>query len=32
VVREAVESYRPQVPLIGMTWFEDMANFASKGI
>ena len=30
VVREAVESYRPQVPLIGMTWFEDMANWAEK--
>jgi hypothetical protein len=30
VVRESVESYRPQVPLIGMSWFESMANWAEK--
>jgi hypothetical protein len=30
VVREAVESFRPQVPLIGMTWFEGMDDWASK--
>jgi hypothetical protein len=30
VVRETVESFRPQVPLIGMTWFEGMENWAEK--
>jgi hypothetical protein len=30
VVWETVESYRPQVPLIGMTWFEHMLNWAEK--
>jgi hypothetical protein len=30
VVRESVESFRPQVPLIGMTWFEGMDNWAEK--
>lgn len=29
-VRETVESYRPQVPLIGMTWNEAQANWAEK--
>jgi hypothetical protein len=29
-VRETVESFRPQVPLIGMTWFEGMENWADK--
>jgi len=29
-VRESVESFRPQVPLIGMTWFEGMDNWAEK--
>ena len=29
-VREVVESYRPKVPLIGMTWFEAMENWAEK--
>ena len=29
-VREAVESYRGHVPLIGMTWFEAMDNWAEK--
>ena len=29
-VREVVESYRPQVPLIGMTWNESQANWAEK--
>ncbi len=29
-VREVVESYRPQVPLIGMTWNEAQANWAEK--
>jgi hypothetical protein len=29
-VREVVESYRPTVPLIGMTWFEGMDNWAEK--
>ena len=29
-VTEAVEHYRPQVPLIGMTWFEAMDNWAEK--
>ncbi len=30
-VRTAVESFRPQVPLIGMSWSESMANWAEKG-
>jgi hypothetical protein len=29
-VRKTVESYRTQVPLIGMTWFESNANWAEK--
>ena len=29
-VRTVVESYRPKVPLIGMSWFEEMANWAEK--
>jgi len=29
-VRTTVESFRPQVPLIGMSWFESMANWAEK--
>ncbi len=29
-VREGVERYREAVPLIGMSWFEDMANWAEK--
>ena len=29
-VREVVESYRAKVPLIGMTWFEGMDNWAEK--
>jgi hypothetical protein len=29
-VRDTVESFRLQVPLIGMTWFEEMANWAEK--
>ena len=29
-VREVVEHYRPQVPLIGMTWNEQQANWAEK--
>jgi len=30
VVRETVGSFRPQVPLIGMTWYEAMDNWAEK--
>ena len=30
VVVEVVESYRPVVPLIGMTWFKKMASWAGK--
>ncbi len=30
VIREVVESYRDKVPLIGMTWFKKMANWAGK--
>lgn len=30
VVHDVVESYRPKVPLIGMTWNEGMANWAEK--
>jgi DNA polymerase I-like protein with 3'-5' exonuclease and polymerase domains len=30
VVREAVEHFRPYVPLIGMDWNEEMANWAEK--
>lgn len=30
VVRQRVEYYRPQIPLIGMSWFEDMASWAEK--
>lgn len=30
VVRETVESYRDRVPLIGMTWFREMENWAEK--
>jgi hypothetical protein len=29
-VREVVESYRSKVPLVGMTWFEGMDNWAEK--
>jgi len=29
-VRMIVESFRPQVPLIGMSWFESMSNWAEK--
>ena len=29
-VRTVVESYRDKVPLIGMCWFEEMANWAEK--
>lgn len=29
-VRRIVESYRDKVPLIGMSWFEEMANWAEK--
>lgn len=29
-VRQTVEPYRTRVPLIGMTWFEAMANWAEK--
>ena len=29
-VRTVVESYRDKVPLIGMSWFQDMANWAEK--
>ena len=29
-VRSVVESYRSKVPLVGMTWFEAMANWAEK--
>jgi hypothetical protein len=29
-VRESVESFRPQVPLIGMTWNESQNNWAEK--
>ncbi len=29
-VREVVESYRDKVPLIGMSWFEEMTNWAEK--
>lgn len=29
-VRESIESYRPQVPLIGITWNEAQANWAEK--
>jgi hypothetical protein len=29
-VRDTVESFRPQVPLIGMTWYEEMENWAEK--
>lgn len=30
VVREVVESFRPQVPLIGMKWNLEMANWSEK--
>lgn len=30
VIREAVESYRSKVPLIGLTWFAAMDNWADK--
>lgn len=30
VVKTTVESYRPQVPLIGMTWNKEMENWAEK--
>jgi len=30
VVRETVESFRPQVPLIGMEWYKRGASWASK--
>jgi hypothetical protein len=29
-VQDAVESFRPQVPLIGVKWNLDMANWAEK--
>lgn len=29
-VQETVESFRPKVPLIGMTWNKEMANWAEK--
>lgn len=29
-VRESVEHFRPQVPLIGMTWFKKMESWAGK--
>lgn len=29
-VRRGVEMYRPQVPLIGMTWFEGMPDWSGK--
>jgi hypothetical protein len=29
-VRKGVEMYRPQVPLIGMTWFEGMPDWSGK--
>jgi len=31
VVTEAVESFRPQVPLIGMKWAKKMDNWSEKG-
>ncbi|MHC4301842.1 MAG: DNA polymerase [Planctomycetota bacterium] len=31
VVEESVESYRPQVPLIGMKWFKKLLNWGEKG-
>jgi hypothetical protein len=31
-VRAAVEGYREQVPLIGMTWFEGIANWSEKKV
>jgi hypothetical protein len=30
VVRESVEHFRPYVPLIGMDWNAEMANWAEK--
>lgn len=30
VVTEVVESYREKVPMIGLTWFKKMANWAGK--
>lgn len=30
VVQETVESYRPQVPLIGMKWVKEMTSWAEK--
>jgi hypothetical protein len=30
IVKEVVESYRPVVPLIGMTWFKEMETWAGK--
>jgi len=30
IVREAVEHFRPYVPLIGMDWCEGMNNWAEK--
>ncbi|REJ65607.1 MAG: hypothetical protein DWQ31_16845 [Planctomycetota bacterium] len=30
VVRDTVESFRDRVPLIGMTWFKEMDNWAEK--
>ena len=30
VVREKVESFRPKVPLIGITWHKEMQNWAEK--
>ena len=30
VVREDVESFRPKVPLIGITWHKEMQNWAEK--
>jgi len=31
VVAKTVESYRPQVPLIGMSWFKKLNNWGEKG-
>ena len=30
MVKECVEGYREQVPLIGMTWNKEMSNWAEK--
>ena len=31
-VREVVEWIRSRVPLVGMTWYEGMDNWAEKGV